>query len=109
MRLGWLILVTAVLAGVACESQDAPTPASQGFLTLTEAEAIGLVQSELSTRPIAGNSCMRPQVINGDWTARRTDVANTWLVEVRFTNSGRWGPWTVFERTGAVATQSGVC
>ena len=110
MRLPWFLLVIIVVAVVACGSENVPAPTSQGFLTLTEVEAIGLVQSALSSRPAANGSCMRPALINGDWTARRTDIANTWLVNVRLTNfNDTWGPWTVFERTGAVITASGVC
>ena len=50
MRLGWLLLMVFVVAGVACTSASEPAPTSQGFLTLTEAEAIGLVRADLGNR-----------------------------------------------------------
>ena len=135
MRLGWLFLAVFVVTGVACASASEPAPTSPGFLTLTEAEAIGLVQADLGKRRFQNVPCMFADIRAGEWVAERTDVPNTWEVIVRkspsFAGIARamtgqgidqrslwdeengqrngWGPWTVFERTGAVTTASGVC
>ena len=140
MRLGWLFLAVFVVAGVACTSASEPAPTSPGFLTLTEAEAIGLVQADLGNRRFQNVPCMFADIRAGEWVAERTDVPNTWGVIVRFESPAEvermnllrsavagvptipvpsqnlkdgqrngWGPWTVFERTGAVTTASGVC